>query len=306
MIIAIVQDGPIYNDKARTIEKTCDLINKAAKQEADLIVFGECWLSGYPFWLDICSDVANWDSDIIKGVWADTFNHSVDVSSEDMSPIQSVLRQNKMYAVIGANEKQLTGKGNSTIYNAILTYDDQGNLLNHHRKLMPTYTEKLVHGLGDGNGLNAISTPFGRLGSLICWEHWMPMARQVMHDENEDLHIALWPYVKEMHHIASRHYAIEGRCHVVSVGQVIETKVLPEGLKISPAHKDDLLALKGGSAIYNSQGEAISEPIYGERKIIYQELDLSSNIGERMNLSVSGHYQRGDVFEYKVNKKRLS
>jgi predicted amidohydrolase len=302
--IAIVQDGPVFNNKKQSLEKTCDIISEVGKEGAELIVFGECWLSGYPFWLDICADVANWDSELVKEIWRDTYINSIDPDSEDMLAVSSALRQNNMYAVIGANEVQKTGKGHSTIYNAILTYNNQGQLINHHRKLMPTYTEKLVHGLGDGHGLNAVETPFGRLGSLICWEHWMPMARQAMHDSNEDLHIALWPYVKEMHHIASRHYAIEGRCHVVSVGQVVEMSHLPKGLKISDRYADEKLALKGGSAIYDSRGEAIVAPLYEEKKIIIQELDFSNNLGERMNLSVSGHYQRPDVFEYRVNKDR--
>ncbi|NNE15332.1 MAG: carbon-nitrogen hydrolase family protein [Saprospiraceae bacterium] len=306
MKIAVVQDGPIYNNLNASIEKTCDFISDAAKENTDLIVFGENWLSGYPVWLDICKDVNLWDHDPIKQVWSDMYVNSVDILSNDLQKLQSLLRENKMHAVIGINEKVTSGKGNNTLYNSLLTINDSGEIVNHHRKLMPTYTEKLVHGLGDGKGLKSVDTPFGKLGGLICWEHWMPMARQTMHDASEDLHIGVWPFAKEMHHLASRHYAIEGRCHVVAVGQIMHKDELPTGLTISESIQLDEsnLILKGGSAIYDANGQPIVAPIYNERTVIYKNLDLQSNLKERMNLSVSGHYQRPDIFKYSVNKER--
>jgi len=307
MKIAIVQDGPVYNNLEKTLEKTQDFISRAQKEKVDLIVFGESWLCGYPVWLDACKDVNLWDHAPIKAVWAEMYDNSIDLAADHLKGIQKQLADASMYAIIGANEKQTKGKGNNTIYNSILTYNNKGELVNHHRKLMPTYTEKLVHGWGDGHGLKSVDTPFGKLGSLICWEHWMPMARVAMHDEGEDLHIALWPFVKGMHHIASRHYAIEGRCHVVSVGQIMHRDELPAGMELSPTvdQGQDYL-MKGGSAIYGPDGEYIMEPLYGENAFIVKELDLSKNTAERMSLATSGHYQRHDVFDYTVNKTRKS
>lgn len=305
MKLAIVQDGPIYNNLSFTVEKTCDLINEASQQNIDLIVFGECWLSGYPIWLDICKDVNLWDHPPIKEVWSNTFENSVDLRTDILDPIKKILKEKKIYAVVGANEKITKGKGNNTIYNTIFTFNQNGDIINHHRKLMPTFTEKLVHGLGDGHGLNSVDTAFGRLGSLICWEHWMPLTRQSMHDCGEDLHIALWPYAKEMHHLASRHYAIEGRCHVVAVGQIMDRQELPDSLEISDAiDLDSSMILKGGSAIYGPDGSTIVAPLYEERTIIYQDVDLKSNRKEHMNLATSGHYQRPDVFDFNVDKAR--
>jgi len=306
MKLAIVQDGPVFNILNETIEKTCDYIRKAAEEKVDLIVFGESWLSGYPVWLDVCKDVNLWDHEPVKSVWANMFQNAVDVSSKDLDPIKKMLAENNMYATIGINEKVLNGKGNNTIYNSLLTFDNSGNLVNHHRKLMPTYTEKLVHGLGDGAGLNSIDTHFGRLGGLICWEHWMPLTRQAMHDQGEDLHIGVWPFAKGMHHLASRNYAIEGRCHVLTVGQVMHKDELPNGMELSDAIEPDAsgLLLRGGSAIYGPDGEPIVEPLYNERKLILAELDLSKNTKEYMNLAVSGHYQRPDIFNFEVHKKR--
>ncbi len=306
MKVAIVQDGPVYNDLSKTIEKTCDLISTVAAQKVDLIVFGESWLSGYPIWLDICDDVNLWDHPPIKKLWADTYHNSIDIHSNSLKPIQQQLAQHNMHAVIGANEKVETGKGNHTLYNAIFTFNNKGEVVNHHRKLMPTYTEKLVHGLGDGHGLNSINTSFGKLGSLICWEHWMPLARQAMHDAGEDLHIALWPFAKDIHQLASRHYAIEGRCHVIAVGQMMHRSELPEGLTISEnAGLTSDWLLRGGSSIYGPQGETIMAPLYEEKQLIIQELDLSKNTAERMNLATSGHYQRYDVFGFEVDRRRF-
>ncbi len=305
MRIAIIQDGPIYNNLKATIEKTTDYISQAKSQGADLVVFGECWLSGYPVWLDVCKDVSLWDHKPIKEVWAQTYRNSISLHSDEMKSLQKAIKQNSIYVILGANESVHQGKGNSSIYNTVLTFGEDGEIINHHRKLVPTYTEKLVHTHGDGHGLKTVKTKWGNIGSLICWEHWMPMARQAMHDQSEDLHIGLWPFVKEMHQVCSRQYAFEGRCHVIAVGQIMEKSELPEGLELSDAVQlDTEYLMRGGSVIYGPDGRTILEPTYDERKLIMAEIDLSTNLSERMNLSVSGHYQRHDVFRYKINKKR--
>jgi predicted amidohydrolase len=307
MKVAIIQDGPVFNNLKQTIEKTGDLISQAHQEKADLIVFGECWFSGYPIWLDVCQDVSIWDHKPIKDVWSAMYNNSINIEKGDLKVIRQQLSETNMYAVIGANEVTTVGKGHSTIYNSIITISSSGDIVNHHRKVMPTYTEKLVHGPGDGHGLNAIETEHGRLGSLICWEHWMPMTRQVMHDEAEDLHIALWPYAKELHQLASRHYAVEGRCNVIAVGQIMEKSELPVGLELSQVISDkSTLLMKGGCAAYAPSGDIILEPQYGNRDIYYVDLDLTKNIAERMNLSTSGHYQRHDLYKYEVDKGRTS
>ncbi len=306
MRIAIIQDGPVYLDAQATLEKTISFIKAASSEEADLIVFGENWFSGYPVWLDVCSDINLWDHSPVKAVWKKTFEEGLQVESSIMNELQKAIKEAGLYVIMGANEPVVSGKGNGTLYNTIYTFDTSGLIVNHHRKLMPTYTEKLVHGLGDGAGLNTIETPHGRIGSLICWEHWMPLTRQAMHDEGEDLHIALWPFAKELHQLASRHYAHEGRCYVIAVGQVMHEDELPKGLSISeqinvPDHK---LILRGGSAVYGPDGSIIRPPTYNTREVIYVDLDLKQAVSERMNLSVSGHYQRSDVFNLKVDKTR--
>lgn len=306
MRVAIIQDGPIYLNAQATLDKTISFIKDASTKGAELIVFGENWFSGYPVWLDVCTDVNLWDHEPVKQVWQKTFEEGLSVGSSIITQLQKSIKAAGLYVIMGANEPITSGKGNGTIYNTIYTFDRTGQLINHHRKLMPTYTEKLVHGLGDGAGLNVIETPHGRVGSLICWEHWMPLTRQAMHDEGEDLHIALWPFAKELHQLASRHYAHEGRCHVIAVGQVMHESELPQQLKLSDQIEipENKLILRGGSAVYGPDGSIIQAPVYDKREVIYVDLDLSKGLSERMNLSVSGHYQRDDVFNLAVNKSR--
>ena len=133
--------------------------------------------------------------------------------------------------VIGVTERIDSGPSHGTLYNAALTFDADGRLANHHRKLVPTYTERMVWGLGDADGLTAVETKVGRVGALVCWEHWMPLARQAMHDSGEDIHVALWPTAHEMLQVASRHYAFEGRCFVLAAGSLMRASALPPELE---------------------------------------------------------------------------
>jgi len=236
------------------------------------------------------------------------YQNAISIKSAAFQTILDMIEQRNLNVILGANEKIETGPGNGTMYNSVFIIDNNGQLRNHHRKLMPTYTERLIHGTGDGHGLTAVDLNFGRIGSLICWEHWMPMARQAMHDEAEDIHIALWPFVKEMHIIASRQYAFEGRCFVVSVGQMLQAKHTPDILDLPESLTKDpnKWIMQGGSCIIKPDGSFLLEPQHNVDGIIYAEIpDLKAYTGEKMNLSVSGHYNRPDVFELTVNKKRI-
>jgi len=204
--------------------------------------------------------------------------------------------------VIGINERVDAGPGNGTLYNSLLTINADGSIANHRRKLIPTYTERMVWGQGDGANLKAVDTSIGRVGGLICWEHWMPLARQVLHDSGEHIHIAVWPTVHEMHQLASRHYAFEGRCFVLAAGLLMKVRDLPNQLAVTEelSRNRDQLMLKGGSSIIGPDGKYLVEPVFDEERIILAELDLTAIDKERMTLDVSGHYQRADLFDLTV------
>lgn len=306
-MIAIVQHEPLFNNLPATIEKGIGLIQEAADKGAKLIVFAEGWFAGYPAWIDHCAHVGRWDYPSVKAVWAEMFENSLELGSAEMAALQQVAKEKSVYLVFGANEKITKGKGNNTVYNCAFLIDKNGEIRIHHRKLMPTYNEKLVHGPGDAHGLISVETDLGKIGSLICWEHWMPLSRQALHDENEDIHVALWPALVERHQLASRHYAFEGRCFVIAAGQILRKSSIPKELELPPEIRDSEsdFILSGGSCVIGPDGAYLVAPQTNQETIIYHNLpDKKELIQERMNLAVSGHYQRPDVFQFEVNKKR--
>lgn len=302
--IAIIQKRPAFCNLQKCLEKAVGYIEKAVEKGAKLIVFGETWFSGYPAFLDYCPEIGLWDNADMKKVFCNIYKNSVEVGGKVTKTLADLSRKNSVVIVIGVNE--IANKSQGTLYNSILTFNEKGELANHHRKLMPTFTEKLIHGLGDGKGLQSVATSFGKVGSLICWEHWMPLARQAMHIEGELIHLALWPSVMEKHQLASRHYAFEGRCFVVAVGQMMKVKDIPKELKTPKELKNKKWLLRGGSAVIGPDGDYILEPQYDKSAIFIVELNnLNQAIEERMTLDVTGHYNRKDVFDLTINKHRF-
>ncbi len=307
--IGIVQSGASHLNLAESLEKALTFMEEAARADVELLVFGETWLSGYPVWLDYAPAVAQWDHPPTKKLFARMHQHSVAINGAEIKTLQEKAQAHQMAICLGMNEKVNQGPGNGTIYNALLIMGADGEILNHHRKLMPTYTEKMLYGLGDGAGLQAVDLGGLRIGGLICWEHWMPLTRQALHDSGEHIHIALWPKVHEMHQIACRQYAFEGRCFVVGVGQLFQIKDFPQELeppdelKNQPEH----YLLDGNSCIVAPNGAyelAPQKEISG--LIIHEITDLSRCYEERATLDVSGHYQRRDVFDFQINKERIN
>lgn len=304
--IGVVQAAPEYLNVAKSLEKVEALMREAAEKGAQLVCFGETWFTGYPAWIDYCDEYAKWDFKATKEVFARTHAHSLAVDGPEVAQIGRWTKELGLVVVMGINEKVTSGPGNGTIYNTLLTWNDQGELANHHRKLMPTHTERLLYGQGDGAGLQAVETPIGRVGGLICWEHWMPLTRQTMHNSGEHIHVAVWPKVHEMLQIATRSYAFEGRCFAVGVGQIMRVKDIPDELNLPEELKDkpDHMLLNGGSCIVGPDGHYVMEPQWDVEGVFTAEVDLSRCYEERMALDVTGHYQRNDVFELAVNKKR--
>ena len=305
--IGIVQSGPEYLDIQKSMDKAVSLIEEAVGKGAELVVFGETWLSGYPAWLDHCPEAALWNHEPTKEVFANMYQNSVVVPGEETEILCDLAQSHHIIICLGVNEIVKTGIGNGTIYNSLVFIDANGKIINHHRKLMPTFTEKMVYGIGDAHGLKASETHLGRIGGLICWEHWMPLTRQAMHNSGEHIHIAVWPWVHEMHQIASRHYAFEGRCFVVAVGQIMRAKEFPGELKQPEYLKDKPgeLVLKGGSCIVAPDGKYILEPQFEKDGVFIQEItDLEQIYKERMTLDTSGHYNRNDIFGFSVNNER--
>lgn len=302
--LGIAQFGPVYQDLRASLEKLESLISTATRQHIQVLVFGECWLSGYPAWLDHCPEAAFWDHPPVKKAFARMYKNSITVPGKETRLIGSWAKKYGITLLLGVNERVETGIGNGSLYNTLLTFIADGTLANHHRKLRPTYTERLVHSPGDGQGLKAVQTAPGRIGGLICWEHWMPLSRMAMHLSGEHIHAALWPTVHEMHQVASRSYAFEGRCFVASAGQLMQAREIPDGLTLPELSAPTDYLMKGGSCIIGPDGSYLAEPLFEQEGFITADIDLDRVLEERMNLDTAGHYNRYDVFNLEINRER--
>jgi len=305
--VAVVQ-AEVAPDLASGLDLTRELTGRAAREGAGLVVFPETWLPGYPAWLDVCRDVALWNHEPVKRVFARMAENSVVVSGESGEALAGIAREHRVTLVVGVTERIDADLGRGTLYNALLTYGPDGALLNHHRKLVPTYTERMVWGNGDAQGLGAVETPAGRVGGLICWEHWMPLARQAMHESGEDIHVAVWPTAHEMHQVASRQYAFEGRCFVIAAGSLMRARALPDELEPHPDRvtSPEQFVLRGGSAVVGPDGAYLAGPVYEEPCILTAEIELSRVREEAMSLDVAGHYSRPDCLAITVTRSRRS
>ena len=306
--VAIIQARAPYYDLPGCLDKGCALIKEAALKGAQLITLGETWFPGYPAWLDYAPAAALWDHAPTKQVYARLCENSMTIDGPELRRIRTLAKDLGVVLALGINERVRMGRGNRSLYNSLLVIGADGALLNHHRKLRPTFSEQLIWAQGDGAGLNAAETAVGRVGGLICWEHYMPHARQALHLSNEMVHVALWPAVKDSHLIASRHYAFEGRCFVLACGSILRRADIPSELELITdlSAETDALLLHGGSAIIGPDGDYLVGPVKNKETILYADLDPRRILEEQMTLDVTGHYARDDIFSFAVNQKRLT
>ena len=294
--VAAVQAAPVFLDLPASLDRLEEWARRAAEQQARLIAFGETWLVGYPEWLDESPEAALWGHRGAQAVFQRLVENSVSVPGPAADRLGKLARELRATLVVGVHER-----AGRTLYNTQLTYGPDGSLARRHRKLMPTYHERLIWGQGDGAALAAVAVDGARVGSLICWEHWMPLTRQALHDSGEEIHVAGWPGVQEMHQVASRSYAFEGRCFVVAVGSILRMKDMPPALPPRGAAGDpDGFLIRGGSAVIAPNGRYLAGPVYDEETIVVADCDLSEITREALTLDVSGHYSRPDVFEFRV------
>jgi nitrilase len=300
-VAAVVQAAPVYLDREATVEKAVALIEEAASEGATLVAFPETWIPGYPSWI---YHAAEWNEPRSKRVFARLQRSAVEVPGPATDALCRAARENGVHLVVGINELDSDFSG-GTIYNSLLFVSDEGKILGAHRKLVPTHAERIVWGRGDGSTLHVFDTPLGRLGGLVCWEHWMPLTRFAMHAKGEQIHIAVWPDCDEVHHLASRHYAFEGRCYVLCVGAYATARDLPGDFELAEAMGiagDDQL-LVGGSGIIGPDGAWVAGPVDGREAVVCAEIDLARIAEEQQALDAAGHYNRPDVFRLTVDER---
>lgn len=298
--VAIAQITPAVLDASGCVERIVDAVARARTDGATLVVFPETFIPVYPLWCD-GGTLGRWGHEPSQHAHALLIDGSVEVPSPLTARIGQAAVDHGCVVAVGVNER--VGR---TLYNAFLVFDREGRIVQHRRKLVPTHGERLVWKPGDAHDLAASDVGPAKVGGLICWEHWMPLPRQALHDTGEEIHFAFWPMVREMYLLASRHYAFEGRCFVLAAGMILRPGDFPDDWPLADEWTPDAdgLLLDGGSAIIGPDGQCLAGPVHGEETILCADLDPAALTREAFTLDTSGHYARGDLFQLDVDRRR--
>jgi nitrilase len=290
--VACAQVEPVVFDRARTLEKLAATAADAAAQGAQLVLFPETFVPAYPSsrWVRALAAGGG------KDAWARLARASVTVPSADTEAMGAVAKQHGLILAVGVNELD-----RATLYNALLVFSPEGELVLRHRKLMPTNHERMVWGLGDGSGLETIQTALGRVGGLICWENFMPLARAALYESGIDIYLAPTADDTEGWHDSIRHIAREARAFVLSCCVFQRASSYPDDVAI--ADGPDLLG-RGGSAIVAPNGEYLAGPLWDEEGLLVADLDPDLLFAERQRFDAAGHYSRPDVLHLQVTPIR--
>ena len=302
--IAMAQIAPVWLDKSATLLKIEEQIKAAAKDHCELIVFGEALLPGYPFWLALTGG-AEWNTNLNKELHAHYVRNAVCIERGELDSVCQLAKDNEMAIYLGIMERPLD-RGGHSIYATLVYIDALGEIKSVHRKLQPTYDERLTWAPGDGNGLQVHSLKAFTVGGLNCWENWMPLPRTALYGQGENLHIAVWPGSDHNTKDITRFIARESRSFVVSVSSLMSKTDFPQNtphLEAILKNAPETLA-NGGSCIAGPDGEWIVAPVLHKEGLIIQTIDFNRVLEERQNFDPVGHYSRPDVTKLTVNTDR--
>ena len=301
--IAISQKPPVYLDRDASLQRALDIIDEAARSSARLIVFPEAFLPGYPTW--IWRLKPGGDMALGNELHALLRQNAVDIDAGDLDPLCEAAAQHGIVVVIGLNERDGAFSG-TTLFNSVVVIGSDGTLLNRHRKLMPTNPERMVWGSGDASGLRVVDTPVGRIGTLICWENYMPLARQALYAQNIDIHIAPTWDNGDMWTASMNHIAREGGCWVLSTATAVQGKDLPASMP----GRDALFSQEewinpGGAIVVKPFGGVVAGPLVEEKDVLYATIDPEEARRARKSLDVAGHYGRPDIFKLEIDRRPM-
>lgn len=300
--VAVVQAGSEVMNKEKGLKKTVRLIHEASQENAKIIVFPEAFIPAYPRGMSFGTVVGSREEEGRKD-YRRYWKNSITVPSKETEEIGKAAKSAKAYVVIGVIEKD-NESSQGTLYCTALFFGPEGELLGKHRKLKPTGSERLIWGEGDGSTLPVFETPYGRIGALICWENYMPLARAAMYDKGVQIYIAPTADARDTWLASMQHIAVEGRCYVLSCNQYSTKEMYPEDIskrKEFESIPDELT--RGGSCIIDPLGNFLVEPVMAKEEILYADINLDKISEAQFDFDVVGHYSRPDVFQLIVNEQ---
>ncbi|MGI8681832.1 MAG: carbon-nitrogen hydrolase family protein [Mycobacteriales bacterium] len=305
MRVAAAQASSVWLDKDATTKKALALLTEAAQQGVALLAFPETFLSGYPFWVER-TDGAHFNSAQQKAAYAAYLEAAIELDGPELRLITEAASDLGVFTYLGITERG-AGPARGTVYCTLVAIDPARGVVSSHRKLMPTYEERLVWGAGDGHGLRVHSLGDMRVGGLNCWENWMPQARHALYAGGEDLHVSVWPGSPRHTRDLTRFIALEGRVFSLAACGLLRFDDVPVDFPLyelleQAAERD---YYDGGSAVAGPSGEWLVEPVVGEERLVVADIDPAAVRRERQNFDPTGHYSRPDVFEVRVNRRRL-
>jgi nitrilase len=298
--IAIVQQAPVFLDKGRTVQRAAALVEEAAGKGADLVVFPEAFIPGYPAWIWRLRPGGDWG--LAEEIHARLLRNAVNLDSDDLGPLFEAAKKFQVTVLCGMDERE-GGLSQATLYNTVVLIGPDGAVINRHRKLMPTNPERMVWGFGDASGLKVTDTPAGRIGALICWENYMPLARYALYAQGVELYIAPTYDCGDSWIGTLQHIAREGGCWVVGSGNALRASDIPDDFpgKESLYPKPDEWVNPGDSVVIAPGGKIVAGPMRNEQDILYCDADVDRVGPARRSLDVVGHYARPDIFQLHVN-----
>ena len=300
--VAVVQAAPVLFNQDATIAKACDLIGQAAEQGAQLILFPEAFIPAYPRGLAFGTVVGS-RSPVGRRIWQRYWENTVEVPGPATRKLGEAAKKANVYLAMGVIERDME-RSTGTVYCTLLYFGPDGRLLGKHQKLKPTAGERLIWGEGDGSTLTVIQTEIGRIGGLICWENYMPLARMAIYNKGVELYLAPTADARDTWQATLRHIACEGRCFVLGCNQYMTKDMYPEDLKkLKELEEQPEIMCRGGSAIISPLGKVLAGPLYDQEGILFADLDLGAIARSKFDFDVVGHYARPDVFQLIVNEK---
>lgn len=301
--VAVIQKPPVLLDRDKTIAQALASIDEAAGAGATLLVFPEAYIPGYPTW--IWRLKPGGDMALSNDLHAALRRNAVDLNRDDLRPLQAAASKHAVTIVMGMNEIDSRFSG-TTLFNTVVVIGADGTLLNRHRKLMPTNPERMVWGMGDASGLRVVDTPAGRLGSLICWESYMPLARYALYAQDIEIFVNPTWDNGEACLVSLRHIAKEAGCWVIGTATALQGCDVPENFpERDRLYKPEEWINNGDAVVINPAGAVSAGPLHREKSILYTEIDVEAARRARRSLDVCGHYARPDIFSFCVSRKPL-